>query len=69
METSLSLDVDKSPIVDDLHNVFSDVLFPVEVFAVRVLAVVYLVNETPSVSFAVVSSSPQRPIHSRIFCF
>ena len=69
METSPSLDVNKSPIVDDLHNILSDVLFLVEVFAVKVLGVVYLVNETSSVSFAVVPSSPQRPVSPRIFGF
>ena len=64
METSPSLDVNKSPIVDDLHNIFGDVLFPV-----RVLPIVSLVNETPFVSFAVVSSSPQRPTRPGTFGF
>ena len=69
METSASLDVNKIPIVDDLHNIFGDVLFPVQVFALRILAFVYLVNETPFVSFAVVSSSPQRPTRPGTFGF
>ena len=64
-----AVDVSIRSIGDDLYNIFSDILLSVEVFAVRVLAVVYLVNETPSVSFAVVSSSPQWPISPRIFGF
>ena len=64
MEASSSSDVNESLIVDDLYNIFGDVLFPV-----RVLPIVSLVNETPFVSFAVVSSSPQRPTRPGTFGF
>ena len=53
------VDVNKCRIVDDLHNILSDVIF----------FVLYLVDSTPSVSFANVSSYPRWPISPRIFDF
>ena len=53
------VDVNKCRIVDDLHNILSDVIF----------FVLYLVDSTPSVSFANFSFYPRWPISPRIFDF